>query len=151
PPDVANTKISALPAAADVTDVDVLPIVQSGITKKSSLLLLKDHFNAGLELLDGTDALRPIETLTLDINEHIRFVYVGGTVDIWLLTDGTNPDDPDGGYVRPDDYAEVDNEKVWHRSGTASSGIANAIQTVRVIPISDVADPTHGSLLVYDE
>src|SRR5213075_687534 len=25
------------------------------------------------------------------------------------------------------------------------------IQTVRVIPISDVADPTHGSLLVYDE
>ena len=133
-----------------IADSDVFPLVQSSETKKVPFSVLRIF--AGTAVVDGLDNLRPITTVELEVNLNIRFVYADSDITTWLLITGTNEDDPDAGYVRPDDYEDGVNEKVWKRvSDTADSGIATAIQTVRVIPISDSTDPESGDLLTYDE
>lgn len=46
----------------------------------------------------------------------IRQVSGAWTQSSWRLTTGTAAEDEDGGIIRPDDYADTTNEKVWVRT-----------------------------------
>jgi hypothetical protein len=50
---MAKIKISALPSASTINDADVLPLVQSGVTKKSSVSLLKTVFGSAITASNG--------------------------------------------------------------------------------------------------
>lgn len=51
---MANTKISNLPGAASVTDASVLPVVDSGTTKKVTGLQIKNYARTGLSTVAST-------------------------------------------------------------------------------------------------
>ena len=79
-----------------------------------------DVINERLDItgLDGSTAtdLDSIETVGLDVNYTVFLgVSVGPSVPgkTWALKSGTDANDPASGVVRPDDYADTTNEKVW--------------------------------------
>jgi hypothetical protein len=66
----------------------------------------------------------PTTSATTDTN--CRLVALNNnTAEIWQLVVGTHPNDPNNGWVRPLDYGDSINEKVWKRLfcfGTGGTG-----------------------------
>jgi len=91
----------------------------SGITY-SEILTRDEVVNQDLEIVGldgGTEAdLNFIETVSLSINYTVLTGVVIGTSipgKTWSLQSGTDANDPAGGVVRPLDFDEITNPKVW--------------------------------------
>ena len=82
---MAKIKISALPSAGSVNDADVLPLVQSGVTKKATVSVLKSVFGSVITASNGlTKAVNDIKlggALTSDTVLQGAFAFSVGKAD----------------------------------------------------------------------
>ncbi len=64
--------------------------------------------------LEGTDktALAGVPTILLTPPFAV-LISIGNGAETWILTAGTDADDPTNGILRPADYATTTNERVW--------------------------------------
>lgn len=95
---MANIKISALPTASAIADANIIPIVQSGVTKTTTVDLLLDaaeartnntfgegyHEPATLTNGFAQDATTPLKVVIAGFNNNA--VYFRGLLDCSLVT-----------------------------------------------------------------
>ena len=88
-----------------------------------------------LDWTGGTDICLDSEpTLAADDSgTNCRLVIIAGVTEVWQLVSSNHVDDPPNGWIRPLDYSDGTNQKVWMRTacfGTGSGGGQRFIQVV---------------------
>jgi hypothetical protein len=71
-------------------------------------------FLSTITQLEGSDntALADVPTVGITAPYTIQ-ILVSGVLQTWVLTAGTQANDPSNGILRPNDYAAATNEKFW--------------------------------------